>query len=247
MLHVLKIASLLSSFASTALGHGFVSGIVANGVYTEGWQVGFWYDIVNGVPIPQTPGWYEEELDIGFIPPSEYQDPNIICHKNAVNANVSATVPAGGTVEFQWTTWPHNIGPVLTYVANCGGDCKSVDKKTLEFVKIDESGINFSTQEWASGVLIANNNSWTTTVPKTLAPGHYVFRHEIIACHGATSLDGAQNYPFCLNIDVTGSGTANPTGTLGVNLYKETDPGIYFNPYVTLTNYTIPGPALWTG
>lgn len=73
MLHVLKVATLLSTFASTALGHGYVSGIVTNGVYTEGWQIGFWYDIVNKVPYPQTPGWYEEELDIGFIPPSEYQ------------------------------------------------------------------------------------------------------------------------------------------------------------------------------
>ena len=77
--------------------------------------------------------------------------------------------------------------------------------------------------------------------------GHYVFRHETIACHGANTLGGAQNYPFCINIDVTGSGTQNPTGTLGVNLYKENDPGIYFNPYVTLTSYTIPGPTLWKG
>lgn len=54
------------------------------------------------------------------------RDPNIVCHKNAINANVSATVKAGGSVEFQWTTWPHDIGPVLTYVANCGGDCADV-------------------------------------------------------------------------------------------------------------------------
>ena len=77
--------------------------------------------------------------------------------------------------------------------------------------------------------------------------GHYVFRHEIIACHGCASLNGAQNYPFCLNIDVTGSGTANPTGTVASSLYDENDPGIYFNPYVTMTSYEIPGPALWTG
>lgn len=103
-------------------------------------------------------------------------------------------------MQFQWTSWPHNIGPVVTYVANCGGDCKSVScllnfdypdpiaqiafnlrlqidkrvqvaKSTLKFVKIEESGINFSTQVWATGVLMANNNTWTTTVPKTLAPG----------------------------------------------------------------------------
>jgi cellulase len=73
MLPVLEFATLLGAFASTAVGHGYVSGIVADGVYTEGWQVSFWYDIVNGVSIPQTPGWYEEELDLGFVPPDEYQ------------------------------------------------------------------------------------------------------------------------------------------------------------------------------
>jgi cellulase len=73
MQRTLKIATLLASLAGTALAHGYVSGIVTNGVYTEGWQVSFWYDIVNKVPIPQTPGWYEEELDLGFIPPDEYQ------------------------------------------------------------------------------------------------------------------------------------------------------------------------------
>jgi len=246
MLLVSKVAPLLF-FVSTALAHGYVSGIIANGVYTSGWQISYWYDIVNKQAYPQTPGWYEEALDLGFIPPDEYQTSNIVCHKNAANANVTATVAAGGTIEFQWTTWPHSIGPVLTYVANCGGNCSLVNKSTLKFVKIDESGIDLTTQVWASANLIANNNSWTTTVPKTLAAGHYVFRHEIIALHGASTLDGAQNYPFCLNIDVTGSGTAKPTGALATTFYSETDPGIYFNPYTTLTNYTIPGPALWTG
>lgn len=175
------------------------------------------------------------------------RDSNIICHKNAVHANVSATVKAGGTIEFQWTTWPHNIGPVLTYVANCNGNCKTIAKGNLKWTKIDQYGIDFSTQTWASGMLIANNNSWTTPVPSTLAPGQYVFRHEIIALHGASSLDGAQNYPQCVNVQVTGSGTKTPTGVAATTFYKETDPGIYFNPYVTLTNYTIPGPALWTG
>ncbi|APA09140.1 hypothetical protein SS1G_03041 [Sclerotinia sclerotiorum 1980 UF-70] len=237
----------LFSLLPTTQAHGYVSGIVANGVYTSGWQVSYWYDIINKVPYPQTPGWYEEALDLGFISPDQYATSDIICHKNAVNANVSATVPAGGTVEFQWTTWPHNIGPVLTYVANCGGSCATVNKNNLKFVKIDQAGINLSTQVWASGDLIAKNSSWTTTVPKSLAAGHYIFRHEIIALHGATTPNGAQNYPFCLNIDVTGSGTANPVGVPATSFYKATDPGIYFNPYVTLNNYTIPGPALWTG
>lgn len=83
--------------------------------------------------------------------------------------------------------------------------------------------------------------------PTNITTGHYIFRHEIIALHGATTANGAQNYPFCVNIDVTGSGTASPAGVAATSFYKATDPGILFNPYVTLSNYTIPGPALWTG
>lgn len=48
-----------------------------------------------------------------------------------------------------------------------------VDKTTLKFVKIDEYGIDYDTQVWAAGELIANNNSWTTTVPSSLAAGTY--------------------------------------------------------------------------
>lgn len=73
MRNILTLASVLSTLTTTTLGHGFVSGIVTDGVYTKGWQIGYWYDIVNKVPIPQSPGWYEEALDIGFIPPTEYQ------------------------------------------------------------------------------------------------------------------------------------------------------------------------------
>lgn len=150
-----------------------------------------------------------------------------------------------------WTSWPSShIGPVLTYVANCGtGDdaCTTVDKTTLEWVKIDEAGIDLDTQTWATTDLINNNNTWSVTVPSTLASGSYVFRHEIIAMHGAESEDGAQNYPFCINIAITGGGSDSPEGTLGTALYTPTDAGIMFNPYTTLTSYDIPGPELYTG
>jgi hypothetical protein len=95
--------------------------------------------------------------------------------------------------------------------------------------------------------LIANNNSWAVTIPSTIASGPYVLRHEIIALHGAENSDGAQNYPQCINIEVTGGGSDVPSGTLGEALYKETEPGILVNIYTTGLKYTIPGPALYTG
>jgi hypothetical protein len=70
-------------------------------------------------------------------------------------------------------------------------------------------------------------------------------RHEIIALHSAGNSNGAQNYPQCFNLQVTGGGSDKPAGTLGEALYKNTDPGILFDLYSTLTDYPIPGPALY--
>ena len=153
----------------------------------------------------------------------------------------------------QWTPWPTtHHGPVLDYLANCKGPCETVDKTTLEWFKIDQLGLlndaAYSTGgTWATDTLIANNNSWTVTIPSNIAPGNYVLRHEIIALHSAGSVDGAQAYPQCVNLAISGTGTTNPTGELATSFYTENDPGILIDIYEPIATYTIPGPALYTG
>jgi cellulase len=129
------------------------------------------------------------------------------------------------------------------------GECTSAKASDLKWSKISQggwiSGSNPGT--WTTDTLIANNFSSSATVPKNLKAGNYVLRHEIIALHTAGSPNGAQAYPQCLNLKVTGSGTVAPTGGVaGTALYKSTDPGILFSLYGTFSGYTIPGPALWT-
>ncbi|KAK7418151.1 hypothetical protein QQX98_004126 [Neonectria punicea] len=239
-------AALLGAFASTAVAHGTVTGFKTDGVAQDGYKLDYYYAKQNGQAVPDIPAWSAENLDNGFVAPDAYATSDIICHINAEPGAISASVKAGGSVEFNWSAWPEShIGPVLTYVAKCDGECSAADKTTLKWVKIDEAGIDLTTQTWAATDMIANNNTWVTTVPETLAAGNYVFRHEIIAMHGAGSENGAQNYPQCFNIAITGSGTENPEGVLGTALYKSTDAGILFNPYTTLTSYEIPGPALY--
>lgn len=245
-----KIAAITGAitYASLAAAHGYVTGIVADGTYYGGY-------IVTQYPYMPTPpdviAWSTKATDLGFVDPSSYASSDIICHKGAEPGALSAKVAAGGTVELQWTDWPESHkGPVIDYLAACNGDCSTVDKTKLEFFKIDESGLidgSSAPGTWASDKLIANNNSWTVTIPSTIAPGNYVLRHEIIALHSAGNTNGAQNYPQCINLEVTGSGTDSPAGTLGTELYKATDPGILVNIYQTLTSYDIPGPALYTG
>ncbi|KAK1672116.1 glycoside hydrolase, partial [Colletotrichum godetiae] len=239
--------ALVGAFAASALAHGTVTGFKFDGAYEAGYKLDYYYLKQNGGTPPSISAWSAENLDNGFVDGTGYATADINCHKNGAPGSVASTVAAGGTVDFEWSAWPEShFGPVLTYAAKVDGDdWASVDKTTLKWVKIDESGIDIATQEWAATKLIANNNTWSTTIPSDLAAGNYVLRHEIIAMHGAGSLNGAQNYPQCVNVKITGSGTANPEGTLGTELYKNTDAGIQFNPYATISSYTIPGPALY--
>jgi cellulase len=74
----------------------------------------------------------------------------------------------------------------------------------------------------------------------------YVLRHEIIALHGASAVDGAQNYPQCVNLNVTGGGTREVTGgKSATQFYGREDKGVVFNVYGGATTYPFPGPELW--
>ena len=250
----MPFASLLAivgtiSLVPLAAAHGVVTGIVADGTYYKGYQPYFKYQN----PPPTVVGWSIPQDDqTGFVSPSAFKNPDIICHLGATPGGAYATVQAGKSVELQWTKWPESHhGPVIDYLANCNGECTTVDKTTLKFNKIDEQGLLAATPlpgKWASDKLIAANNSWTVTIPSTVAPGNYVLRHEIIALHAADRADGAQLYPQCINLKITGSGTDSlPSGVVGTALYGANDAGIFVNIYQTLASYIIPGPGLQAG
>ncbi|KAF4216716.1 hypothetical protein CNMCM8980_007291 [Aspergillus fumigatiaffinis] len=245
-----KVASITGLLASASLvaGHGYVSGIVADGKYYGGYLVNQYPYMSNP---PDTIAWSTTATDLGFVDGTGYQSADIICHRSAKNGKLTATVAAGSQIEFQWTTWPESHhGPLITYLAPCNGDCATVDKTTLKFVKIAARGLVDGSSppgKWADDEMIANNNTATVTIPASYAPGNYVLRHEIIALHSAGNLNGAQNYPQCFNIKITGGGSAQGSGTAGTSLYKNTDPGIKFDIYSGLSGgYPIPGPALFS-
>jgi hypothetical protein len=84
------------------------------------------------------------------------------------------------------------------------------------------------------------------TIPSCITPGYYLVRHEIIALHSAYAYPGAQFYPGCHQLKVTGSGTTVPTGLVGFpGAYKGTDAGITYDAYKA-QSYTVPGPKVFT-
>ena len=89
--------------------------------------------------------------------------------------------------------------------------------------------------------------SYSFTVPSCLAAGEYIVRHEIIALHAAYSYPGAQFYPSCIQIKVSGGGTSTgPSSKVSFpGAYKSTDPGVVYDAYQP-TAYTVPGPAVFT-
>jgi hypothetical protein len=86
-------------------------------------------------------------------------------------------------------------------------------------------------------------------IPSSLPSGDYLIRVEQIGLHVASSVNGAQFYISCGQLTVTGGGSGSPSPLVSFpGAYKNTDPGLLINIYYPVpTNYTCPGPAVWSG
>ena len=97
-------------------------------------------------------------------------------------------------------------------------------------------------------LFLVNGGVATVPLPKNLAAGNYMIRHEIIALHLATTKGEAEFYPSCSQIVVGGNETGAPNPNECVTFpggYSDDDPGIYdpqvFDPSAV---YIFPGPPI---
>ncbi|PBK95460.1 glycoside hydrolase family 61 protein [Armillaria gallica] len=229
-----------------AVAHGGVLGYKIANTYYNGF-------LAYNTPVGQSS--IQREWD-SYNPITNPVDPSLSCNINgAVLAlQKSATVPAGSSVTAFWNQWPHTIGPVMVYMAKCPSTCSSATTSSLEWFKIDQAGLISGTLDgglWGMGELVANNNSWTSTIPASLAPGEYFIRHELLAIH---TPDQPQFYPECAQLILTGGGNASPSGDYLVKFpgaYSASDPSVTIDIYTSAnqaaTTYAIPGPAVWQG
>ena len=74
-------------------------------------------------------------------------NPAMNCGPNARKAQVVAPAKPGSKMSFFWASgqpsepWPHNIGPMITYMAECTGTtCDKFDAAQAKWFKIDEVG-----------------------------------------------------------------------------------------------------------
>ncbi|PVH74129.1 lytic polysaccharide monooxygenase [Cadophora sp. DSE1049] len=244
---------LIALFTDGVRAHGYVQYIIADGVQSLGYDPGFRYQ----QPPPAVAGWYADNPDIGYVPTTSYNTSDIICHKSSIPGQKYVDVQAGSTITLTWapTPWPEShVGPLIDYIAPCpADDCTNVSKADLKFVKLAQQGLKpdvISSTNWLKAWIIDDfrnkNSKWDVLIPRDLKSGAYVLRHEIIALHSAWAVNGAQNYPQCINLNVLNGGeTEIADGRSATSFYQPDDPGIHFSVYDGLTSYHFPGPKLW--
>ncbi|KAK4184349.1 glycosyl hydrolase family 61-domain-containing protein [Podospora australis] len=187
-------------------------------------------------------------------PIKDLTSPNLVCNvagSKAVPDFVKAA--AGDKLTFEWRRVkrgddiidPSHAGPIITWIA----PFVSGNPSGPVWSKIAQDGYD---GKWAVDRLIAAKGKNEFTLPVELAPGQYIIRQEIIAHHEShKTFDkdpsrGAQFYPSCVQVEVTGSGTKIPDQNFDFNTgYTYSDPGIAFNLYNGFTSYPIPGPEVW--
>jgi len=231
---------LLTTLAPAVSAHGFVHQIIIDGTSYIG----------NPPNADQNPSPLRQVSDVG--PVKGATNPNVNCGLNAQLASNVAKANPGSTIQWDWrggdlSNWPHNTGPMMTYMASCGSTtCDKFDSTKAKWFLIDRVG-QVSGGSWAQASLQTGALA-SVKVPSNLAPGNYIMRHEIIALHLATQVGGAEFYPGCAQLQIGGSQTGVPQSSDLLSLpgaYKDTDPGIFDpNVFDDGATYTFPGPPI---
>ncbi|KAH8912345.1 endoglucanase IV precursor [Coniochaeta sp. PMI_546] len=240
-----SLTTIISAIALAQLtwAHGYVDNATIGGVYYQ-----FYQPYTD--PYYSTPPQRVSRSIPGNGPVQDVTLSDLTCNTGSAPAPLHATAAAGSTVTLHWTLWPDShVGPVITYMARCPDTgCQNWSPgSSAVWFKIKEGGRTGTTTTWAdSPLMVPGNSGYQYTIPSCLKKGYYLVRHEIIALHASYTYPGAQFYPGCHQLNVTGGGSTTPTGLVSFpGAYKGTDPGITYDAYKAQT-YTIPGPKVFS-
>ncbi|PNS20433.1 hypothetical protein CAC42_5883 [Sphaceloma murrayae] len=197
-----------------------------------------------------TPNWKADNYNAGFV--NDTSSISMACHKKATPATSSIKVAAGSTLVAGWDIgFTHPQGAMMNYMARCPGNCSEANLADLRWFKISEEALlpnpNRGSDDlyWTTLKLDADGGRREMTLPNNLQAGNYILRPEILALVFADKRGGAQFYPTCINLEVTGDGDANPAGVAATELYSPDEPGVLVNVYYPKpTGYKAPGPAI---
>jgi len=239
-MHSSTLIAFLFAGAGLVSGHGIIKNVKINGKTYPG-ALGPGSDPSNSPVRAVADG----------SPVQNLQSTDMLCGRNAKNAPISASVKAGDEVEIGWQAqtgipWFHNVGPVQAYMAKCSGDCKDfAPSSSTKWFKVSALGLK-SDKTWFQADML-NGSPLPVTIPSGLENGNYLLRHEILALQNGINVGGAEFYPNCIQMTVTGGSSSptspNPTVSFP-GAYSPTDPGIKVDVYTPGAAYVMPGPAV---
>ncbi|KAK1224835.1 hypothetical protein PQX77_012250 [Marasmius sp. AFHP31] len=280
----LPILSLLSLLPATALvsAHGQAKGFSIAGTWYDAPNIYFDGDAKNqNTPIRKG---YQASSPAYLLPQDFNNNNKMACEEAAAAPGVAKAKP-GDEVRWEWEgatpelsnagfkagSWVHAMGPTLTYIASCNGDCKNTNAADLDWVKIQYSGLNggsitdqlrnamssksepYKTDGvWAMAQLVEDGSTYTHNIPQGLKNGQYMLRSEIIAVHNplrdGDNTSGPQSYVSCAQIEVVNGGDVSlPAGTKAGSLYATDGDLAKYSVFTSPTSFNEPGPQLWTG
>ncbi|KAJ7761682.1 glycosyl hydrolase family 61-domain-containing protein [Mycena metata] len=211
--------------------------ILPGGVITSDWEY-----------VRQTNNW--EDLN----PVTDVTTDDIRCYtSNETDTSSTVTVTAGSTIGLNVPITLYHPGVANIYMAKAPAGTDVADWDGSGTVWFKASTLIYEIPAVANGETITfpsqNLAQVTFTIPADTPSGQYLIRAEHIALHVAQVYGGAQFYIACAQVEVTGGGTGDPGPLVAF-------PGAYtflsvhysINIYYPIsTNYTQPGPPVWTG
>ncbi|PIL24712.1 hypothetical protein GSI_12598 [Ganoderma sinense ZZ0214-1] len=217
----------LAALAASAAAHYTFPSLVVNGTTTPAW-----------VNVRETNNFNSQ------APVTDVTSADFRCYDSQTNPTAETiTVAAGQQLGIMSDGTIYHPGVVNVYMAKAPGDVDSfagdgaVWFKVYQISAVTDGGKSITfPAEGVPGV--------TFTLPKALPSGQYLVRMEAIALHVAQTYGGAQ---FYVNVVNGGSGSPGPLVAIP-GVYTGYEPGILINiNYPIPTNYTQPGPAVWSG
>ncbi|KAK5656395.1 hypothetical protein OQA88_4776 [Cercophora sp. LCS_1] len=186
------------AFATLAAGHGAVTSYIIGGKPYPGY---------NGLAPESSPETIQFQWE-NMHPTFSIDALKIRCNLGT-SAQLSAPAQAGENVTAVWKQWTHQQGPVMVWMFKCPDGFSGCIGDTKGWFKIDQLGMwgdKLNSNNWGTAVVM-EKLEWSSVIPKNLAPGSYLIRHELLSLHQKKI---SQFYAQCAQIVVSGEGTATP-------------------------------------
>ena len=133
---------------------------------------------------------------IGSINPvTDVTSADMSCGNGAAanTATMHAAAKPGSKITFEMRSgnvgalWPHDVGPIMTYMASCGGNsCSDFDSTKAEWFKVGQAGYTDPTATiakdgavWEMGITYYKQSPYAMTLPSSLPNGAYLLRMEV--------------------------------------------------------------------